>query len=133
MASVVCRLCCKEVVKYHSISLFSPTSVKSGLAGRLSKLAEVPILESDGLPKYLCRNCRDKFVTLESKLQEFRAKAQSSYSPRQAAPLSRKRVKDTGGQGVSPRTAEARPRSKRSLSSRVLFADKENVAVQQGK
>ena len=131
---MVCRLCCTETKQNHSISLFSPSSVKSDLPGRLSRLAEVPVREDDDLSKYICRVCRNNFLSLEKKLQEFRAKAHSSCSPRQAAPSSRKRVKDTAGaEGVSPHTAHSRPRAKRPVVSRVLFPDKENVDSQEGK
>ncbi len=122
---VVCRLCCAEVIRTHSVSLFSPLSIKSDLPGRLSRLAEVPVDPDDGLSKYLCRLCREKLT----KLEEFRAKAHSCYrsSPRQAEPSSRKRVKSTSGAaGVSPHTAQSRPRAKRPVANRVLFLDKES-------
>ena len=135
MASIsTCRLCFSQVNQKHCISLFSSSSLKTDLPGRFSRLAQVPVEPNDGLSWYLCRNCRGKFLTLETKLQEFRQKAQSTCSPQQAAPCSRKRVKATAGtDGVSPHTALARPKSKRPTTSRVLFPETlvKNIPEQQ--
>ena len=130
---VVCRLCCAEVKQNHSVSLFSSPSIKMDLPQRLSKLADVTVEESDGFSRYICRVCKNNFISLEKKLQEFRAKAHSSHSPKQSEHSSRKRVKETAGaEGVSPHTAQARPRVKRPVN-RVLLTDKENTHSQQGK
>ena len=132
--SVVCRICSSEVLNIHSLALFSAKSVKADIPGRLSRLAEIPVQKSDGFSKYLCRGCKNKFLSLESDLQEFRTKAQSTCSPRQAEPFSRKSQKDTSGQGVSPNTAAGRPRPKRAVG-RVLFPGQENIVTsdKQGK
>ena len=73
---------------------------------------------------------KNKFLSLESDLQEFRTKAQSTCSPRQAEPFNRKRQKDTSGQGA----AACRPRPKRAVG-RVLFSGQENIvtSAKQGK
>ena len=133
MAAVLCRLCSTETERTHSVSLFSKDSVQKDLPGRLSRLAQVPVGEEDGLSGYLCRKCKGKFVSLEAKLDAFRAMAKAVASPRQRIPACRKRVKDTSGGLVSPHTAHARPRSKRSTSSRVLFPDKENTTANSSK
>ena len=131
MASVVCRLCCSEVVSKHSVALFSKDAVKADLAGRFSSLAQVPVSEDDSHSKYLCRTCKNRFTALEAKLQSFRSMAKSVSSPRQLTPSCRKRVKDTSGVGVSPHTAQVRPRSKRPAAGRVLFPEQENVPRKQ--
>ena len=132
-AMVVCRLCCAEVKQNHSISLLSPPSLKLDLPGRLSRLAEASVEEVDGLSRYICRSCKSNFISLEKKLQEFRAKVHSSCSPKRTEPSSRKRAKETAGaEGVSPHTAQARPKAKRPVG-RVLFSDKENAYSQQSK
>ena len=128
---VVCRLCCAEVKQNHSISLFSPPSLKLDLPGRLSRLAEASVEEVDGLSRYICRSCN--FISLEKKLQEFRATVHSSCSPKRTEPSSRKRAKETAGaEGVSPHTAQARPKAKCPVG-RVLFSDKENAYSQQSR
>ena len=130
---VVCRLCCTEVKQNHSVSLFSSPSIKMDLPQRLSRLADVTVEESDGFSRYICRVCKNNFISLEKKLQQFRVKAHSSHSPKQSEHSSRKRVKETAGaEGVSPHTAQARPRAKWPVN-RVLFTDKENTHSQQGK
>ena len=77
---------------------------------------------------------QEKFLSLESDLQEFRTKAQSICSPRQAEPFSRKRQKDTSGQEVSPNSTACRPRPKRAVGV-VLFPGQENIVTsdKQGK
>ena len=85
-AMVVCRLCCAEVKQNHSISLFSPPFLKLDLPGRLSRLAEASVEEVDGLSRYICRSCKSNFISLEKKLQEFRAKVHSSCSPKRTEP-----------------------------------------------
>ena len=117
----------------HSLALFSESSAKLNIPGRLSRPAQVPVKEADGFSKYLCRSCKTRFLSLEGKLQELRAQLQSSCSPVQVAPHSRKRIKDTGGQEVSPHTKETRPKSKRPVASRVLFPGQENLLVQECK
>ena len=93
-AMVVCRLCCAEVKQNHSVPLFTPSSLKLDLPGRLSRLAEVSIEEVDGLSKDICRTCKNSFISLEKKFEEFRAKAHSSCScsPKRTERLLRKRV-----------------------------------------
>ena len=122
--SLSCRICCSFVSSTHCIALFSKDSKTSGLAERLSRVTDVPVVPKDGLSQHICRPCNRKFQAAES----LRALARASYEKSRASrPLTgvtgspkssrvmapRKRSKDTSGVGVSPHTHQARPTAKR--------------------
>ena len=58
-----CRICGSVVPPTHCVALFSTTS---GLADRLSKVADVPVAPDDGLAKFICGICNRKFLLAES-------------------------------------------------------------------
>ena len=47
-----CRICGSVVPPTHWAALFSTKSLNSGLAERLSKVADVPVAPDDGLTKF---------------------------------------------------------------------------------
>ena len=123
--TALCRICSTSLTK-QSISLFSRECIASdsGLAERLSRVIDVPVIANDGLSQHICRPCNRKFVSAES----FRVLAKASYEKNRTSlprPLtgvtgspksthaSRKRSKDTSGVGVSPHTQQVRPTAKR--------------------
>ena len=63
-----CRLCCSTViVSQHNFRMvFSTECLKVDFAGRLSRLLDLPVLQSDGLSEYLCRSCLRKVDSLEA-------------------------------------------------------------------
>ena len=67
-------------------------------------------------PDISVRKCKGRFVSLEAKLDAFRAMAKAVASPIQRILACRKRVEDTSGGLVSPHTAHASPWSKRSTA-----------------
>ena len=123
-----CRLCSNAVAPMVSVALFSRESQRAEIPGRLSRVLDLPITESDGLSKYICRPCKRKFIAAES----FRAMARSAYDKRvfadsqtpeahptcpEAQPSgTRKRPKSTSGVDVSPTTSQARPAAKRTTT-----------------
>ena len=126
--STKCRICSSVVERSHCVSLFSPEMTKCNLGFRMSRLLEVPkISQEDPLPHYVCRSCKVKFISMESKLESLRTLAKSSYqslasSCPEQQPSTNKRTKDTSGDDVSPSTAKARPASKRGFGRfRTLF------------
>ena len=132
-----CRFCGEVVSSNHSVGLFTTQANFDNLAAKLSVLLQLPISEDDGLSKFACRLCRNSLKGLEklaAKRSAVRAVYQSAgYVPGAARitlaqiPPNRsystlKRPKDTsGGSGVSPATAKARPPSKRPTVNRTLF------------
>ena len=124
-AMAKCRLCSSVVERSHCIALYSADSVKCNLASRMTKLLEVPISQEDKLSNLVCRSCKGRFLTVESKLDSLRTIAKSSYQvyyPPVEQPSSRKRAKDTSGDSASPNTMKARPASKRGVGrSKTLF------------
>ena len=119
-----CRVCSSVVGRTHCVTFFSPEMTKCNLASRMSKLLEVPICQEDTLSKFVCRSCKTKFISVESKLESLRTLAKSSYQvqsgPEQQS--SRKRTKDTSGDNASPSTVKARPASKRGIGrAKTLF------------
>ena len=122
---VPCRICSSVVERSHCVSLFSPENIKSNLASRMSGLLEVPISKGDDLPDCVCRACKGKFITVETKLESLRALAKSSYKAQtypEQQPSSRKRTKDTSGTDASPCTTKSRPAAKRGVG-RTLFPE----------
>ena len=66
----------------HCVALFSIKSLNSGLAERLSKVADVPVAPDDGLTKFICRICNRKLLSAES----FIRTAKASYEKNKASP-----------------------------------------------
>ena len=123
-----CRICSSVVGRFHCTALFSEDSVKCNLVSRMTKLLEVPIYQGDKLSNYICRSCKGRFITLENKVDSMQSLAKSSYQAyyppdQQHSPeISRKRTKNTGGDGVSPSTLKARPALKLGVGrSKTLF------------
>ena len=123
-----CRICSSVVGHSHCIALFSGDSVKCNLVSRMTKLLEVPISQEDKLSNYVCRSRKGRFLTLENKVESMHTLAKSSYQayyPPDQQPStesSRKRTKDTSGDGASPSTMNACPASKRGVGrSKTLF------------
>ncbi len=128
-----CRLCCSTViVSQHNFRMvFSTECLKVDFAGRLSRLLDLPVLQSDGLSEYLCRSCLRKVDSLEA----FKCLTRQSYQKQRlnkqihSSPVSRagkKRPKDTSGNEASPHTVQSRPLAKRSTvgtaGKRLVFA-----------
>ena len=138
--SLSCRICCSFVSSTHCIALFSKDSKTSGLAERLSRVTDVPVVPKDhGLSQHICRPCNRKFQAAESLTALARASYEKSKpsrpltgvigspksspsrpltsvagSPKSSCVMApRKRSKDTSGVGVSPHTHQARPTAKR--------------------
>ena len=129
MAAVLCRICLSTVPPKHSTSLFSDKGLQLKLSERLCELLCVPVSACDNLPDHICRSCRQRVESLESKLLLFRKQARESYEKLSHEPTSRKRTKNTSSaQGISPATAKSRPPAKRNtLQRRQLFSsEKEN-------
>ena len=109
----------------HCVALFS---LNSGLAERLSKVADVPVAPDDGLTKFICGICNRKLLSAES----FIRTAKASYEKNKASPsgsatgdtmgsqaqMTRKRTKDTSGPEASPHTSQCRPVAKRLTPER---------------
>ena len=94
------------------------------IPGRLSKVLDLPVAETDGLSCYICRPFNRKFSAAES----FRSLARSAYdkggffvasqtprSTNQEASTgeTRKRPKSSSGDDASPNTTQLRPAAKR--------------------
>ena len=123
-----CRICGSVVPPTHCVALFSTKSLNSGLAERLSKVADVPVAPDDGLTKFICGICNRKFLSAES----FIRTAKASYEKNKASPsgsgtgdtmgsqgqITRKRTKDTSGPEASPHTSQCRPVAKRLTPER---------------
>ena len=63
-ALCTCRLCHTEKESKHCIGI----EKNLDLFSRINRLLEIPIYTiGDGLPTMVYRNCRDRFVTIESK------------------------------------------------------------------
>ena len=133
-----CRFFGEVVSSKYSIGLFTTQANFDNLAARLSVLLQVPISAHDRLSMFACRLCRDSLKNLEEKLAAKRSAVRAVYQragyvigvaqislaqiPPNQASSTLKRPKDTsGGAGVSPATAKARPPSKRRTVSRTLF------------
>eukprot|EP00731_Ephydatia_muelleri_P019665 Em0012g490a len=100
----------------------------SGLAERLSKVADVPVAPDDSLTKFICGICNRKLLSAES----FIRTAKASYAKNKASPsgsgtsdtmgsqaqITRKRTKDTSGPEASPHTNQCRPVAKRLTPER---------------
>ena len=100
--------CCAS---YTLGRLFSTKSLNSGLAERLSKVADVPVAPDDGLTQFICEICNRKLLSAES----FIRTAKASYEKNKASPsgsdtgdtmgsqaqITRKRTKDTKSLGLS--------------------------------
>ena len=78
-----CRICGSVVPPTHRVALFSTKSLNSGLAERLSKVADVPVAPDDGLTKFICGICNRKLLSAESFLRT----AKASYEKNKAHPL----------------------------------------------
>lgn len=133
-----CRFCGEVVSSKHSVGLFTPQANFDNLAARLGLLLQLPVSANDGLSKFTCRLCRGSLENLEAKLAAKRSAVRAVYQragyvtgvarislaqiPPNQGSSTLKRPKDTsGGPGVSPATAKARPPSKRPTVSRTLF------------
>ena len=128
-----CRFCADQVPSKHTVGLFTNQAALINLTTRFSTLLQLPVSSNDGLSKYCCRHCRDSLVNLERKLTDTRNRVRVVYQhagivtnttmevpKRDLGTL--KRAKDTsGGPGVSPATAKARPPCKKTAVSRTLF------------
>ena len=126
---LACRLCASEVERSRFIDVFGIEGRKQNLSSRLSKLLVVPVDQDDGLSPFVCRNCKLKFSTLETKLETFRAQARSCFdvSRVKVDDGQRKRTKDTSGDGISPFTSRSRPPAKRfTATTRCLFPQDES-------
>ena len=77
-----CRICGSVVPPTHCVALFSTKSLNSGLAERLSKVADVPVAPDDGLTKFICGICNRKLLSAES----FIRTAKASYEKNKASP-----------------------------------------------
>ena len=133
-----CRFCGEVVSSNHSVGLFTTQANFDNLTAKLSVLLQLPISVDDGLSKFACRLCRNSLKSLEEKLAAKRSAVRAVYQragyvpgvarislvqiPPNRGCSTLKRPKDTsGGAGVSPATAKARPPSKRPTVSRTLF------------
>ena len=127
-----CRFCCTCLDAMHRYGLFSLDAMWKDIPGRFSKLLQLPVTPKDGLSKYYCRKCISKLNSVEKTIAEMRSLASSCYrkagydqpppcssssSPTTAREHTRKRVKDTSGDGASPHTTQARPPAKRTLGA----------------
>ena len=68
-----CRICGSVVPPTHCVALFSTKSLNSGLAERLSKVADVPVAPDDGLTKFICGICNRKLLSAESFIRTVKA------------------------------------------------------------
>ena len=118
-SSALCRICSRSVISKHSVALFS----RSGVAERLSRVINSPVVAISGHSEYICRPCNRKFLAAEA----FIVLAKSSNEKQQLPSITsghpsavvtgtttpRKRAKDTSGAGASPHTQVCRPAPKR--------------------
>ena len=74
-AKVCCHLCAVEVERGIFMDVFGIEGRKQNLPGRICTLQLVPVEWNDGLSPYVCRICKLKLNTLETKLENFRAQA----------------------------------------------------------
>ena len=128
--TAVCRICLAEPEQKHCIALFSTNSHRENWPRRLHELLGVAVSADDELPHHMCRSCRAKIVSLETKLQQLRFLAFQSQRTIAMA-NQRKRAKETGAatEAISPDTAVARPPAKRQYGARrTLFSDAEPSA-----
>ncbi len=126
---VLCRFCSTSLDGTHTCALFSKDALAKSLPERFSNLVQLPVSESDGLSPYSCRKCVGRLNSVLVFTKEMRYLAQSSYNEAGCLPSSsstgsptarvnsRKRTKDTSGQGTSPHTTQARPAAKRVLGT----------------
>ena len=118
--SRTCRICSNTLTRKHSIALFSRHSLASGFADRLSRVADVSVAADDGQSRFICRSCKQKFLSAES----FRTTAKENYQKNNGplelllSDMGRKRTKDTSGPGASPHTSHCRPVVKRLNAER---------------
>ncbi len=116
----VCRLCqASEPVK-HSVPLFSPAGLQQQWVSRIKDHLDVTMICNDGLPGYMCRKCKRRFVALEKAaedLVDFREQATKCQESLVLCRGALKRTKETSGTLVSPDIAKARPSSKRTSTS----------------
>ncbi len=122
-----CGFCFTFLDAKHRYSLFNARVPSKDLPVRFSKLLQLPVEEGDGLSAYYCRKCVSRLWSVEKTLEEMISLARSSYSKAGysetianspiARENSRKRVKDTSGETVSPHTTQARPKAKRALGT----------------
>ncbi len=131
MATITCRFCCTYLDAKHTYSLFNARVSSKNLPVRFSKLLQLPVEEVDGLSAYYCRKCVFRLCSVEKTQEDMRSLARSSYSKAgysetshqaiasspTARENSRKRVKDTSGERVSPHTTQARPKAKHALGA----------------
>ena len=75
-------------------------------------------------PDISVRKCKGRFVSLEAKLDAFRAMAKAVASPIQRIPACRKRVEDTSGGSMVQAVYG---------SLKVLFPDQENTTANSSK
>ena len=124
-SSSLCRICSRSVISKHSVALFSrfQFSLFSGVAERLSRVINSPVVAISGHSEYICRPCNRKFLAAEA----FIVLAKSSNEKQQLPSITsghlsavvtgtttpRKRAKDTSGAGASPHTQVCRPAPKR--------------------
>ena len=135
MDNQCCRFCSEVVSSNDVVGLSTPQATFDNLAARLSTLLQLPVSATDGLSQFVCRSCKHSLLNLEEKLAVKRSVVRAAYqragyvagipqiqSPSNRSSLTLKRPKDTsGGSGVSPATARARPPSKRATVSHTLF------------
>ena len=120
-----CRICCCSVSATHRVALFSRESLEARVAERLNKVIKVPVVQSDCVSNYMCRSCNKKFLMAES----FMELAMTTYTKTRVSPdlelsrsnitqiqSTRKRSKETSGDGASPHTHQVRPITKRHTS-----------------
>ena len=89
----------------------------------------MPVSAYDNLPDHICRSCRQRVESLESKLLLFRKQARESYEKLSHEPTSRKQPKNTSSaQGISPAMAKSRPPAKRNtlLMGQIFSSGNEN-------
>lgn len=117
-SSRTCRLCRSLVGANRALHLFTSKGVSKGLAGRITKLLEVPVASDDRLPPYVCETCIKRITRMEKALDDlaaFKDMARCSLSALDKTRQPIKRTKETSGEiGVSPNTLKQRPRAKQA-------------------
>ena len=70
---------CLDKCRMHLFCLFTPLGEKEGLAVRISTLLLVPVSKNDGLPQFICRQCKDAALGIERKLKALQHKAKKTF------------------------------------------------------
>ena len=113
-----CRLCQATVADNRVVSLFSPGRLQRQWASRITDLLGVSVRQHDSLSHYICRKCTRRIEGLEramEDLRDFRKQAQESHESLALPCPGVKRAKEASGSAISPDTAKAIPRAKRSV------------------